>query len=92
MGAHYDQVRLHRLSGPQDPIEGVSRKHARTAGDLLQFRDRPYLLAENASGLTHFESYQVLRLVVVNYMDESQFRPVLPCQQTCPSQGPLGAR
>jgi hypothetical protein len=77
MRAHYDQVGLSRARRAQDAVEGIAANDQGLAGDLLQLRHCPDLLVEDAFGLSRFERDQIPRLVVVDHVNESQFRTVL---------------
>ena len=74
MRAHDDEVRFRRRGRPQDAVEGIAGDDHWTASNAAQFGHCADLLAEDPFGLTRLDRDQVLRLIVVHDVDESEFR------------------
>jgi hypothetical protein len=88
---HDDEIRLHRIRRPQDAVKGVAPDRNRTALNPAKLWYRCYLLGQDSLGFPLLHGDEVLRLVVVDDVNETK-----PClarlgQQSCLPHGPIRA-
>jgi len=91
MRAHCDEICSQRPGRAQNPIEGGAGNDDRAASQPAKLGHRLDLLGQNPLGFTLLDLDQLLWLLVVDDMDESELGIAAARKQTCPPYGPVGS-
>jgi hypothetical protein len=86
---HDDEIGLNRRGRPQNAVKGIAGNDRWAALRVTQFRHCTDLLSKDPLGLTLLNRDQVLRLIIVHDVNESEFGAPGLRQQACSPQRPV---
>ena len=76
MRTHDDEICIYVRCHPQDGVERIACRDYRIALNAPEFGHHADLFGEDAFGFAPLHLDQVLRLIVIHHVDESEFAPV----------------